>query len=936
MSETPQQNTVGSSGMARYLAPIDVWAIAFGCIIGWGAFVMPGTTFLPIAGPGGTVVAMLISAVIMLIIGMNYAFLMNSRPGTGGVYAYTKEAFGRDHAFLCSWFLSLSYISIVFLNATALFVVSRTLFGDLLQVGYHYNIAGYEIYLGEVALSVGALVLIGLLFINKKPLVQGLQTGLAVVLMLGAVIITAACLPRLQQADLFSPKGLYNGGGPSVVMTIVLLSPWAFVGFDVISLETAHFRFPVKRSGRIIALSILFGAFVYTAMSLVSVTALPTGYDSWQSYIADLDKLSGVAAVPAFYAAQTVMGKAGLAIMGVTALAAILTGVIGAYRATTRVLSTMAEDRILSDKFSSTTFCIIFIMVISIVVSFLGRYALEWFVELTTFGAIVGFGYTSASAFKLAKKAGNRTIMVTSLIGTVVTGCFTVVQLIPWITEFQTMGAASFLMLALWCLLGFVFYWRTMRQGLLSEYHGMSTSSTVLFSLLLYAVMMWLVLQLLAAADSAVTRQIILRDGIFAMGILLVGLVVMLYVQSTLRQRHDLLEREVIRAEESSRAKTQFLFNMSHDIRTPMNAIIGYTNLASKENKDPALAEYLGKIDVSGRHLLELIDDILEMSRIESGTIELNNAPLDLRALLYELRDLFEAQMAEKDLSFSVDASQVWHPYVLADRHNMNRMLLNIVSNAFKFTPEGGDIKVSLWEVDSVEENWGLYELRVQDNGIGMSREFSEKMFTAFERERTSTVSGIQGTGLGLAITKGIVDKMGGTIDVNTAPGNGTEFVIRLRLELSDASQLPEETAAPSSPTEGTREDFTGKRLLLVEDNQINREIATMILREAGFALETAENGRIAVDKVAASEPGYYDAVLMDIQMPEMDGYTATREIRALADARLSAIPIIAMTANAFQEDIQAAKAAGMNSHIAKPLDVDKMLSTLTEVLANR
>ncbi len=923
-------NNLQSAGMARYLSQTDVWAIAFGCIIGWGAFVMPGTTFLPTAGPGGTVIAMAVSAVIMLIIGTNYAFLMTRRPGTGGVYTYTKEAFGRDHAFLCSWFLSLSYMSIVFLNATALFVVSRTLFGDLFQVGWHYQIAGYHIYLSEVALSVATLVIIGLLFILKKPFLQRIQTILAILLLLGTVIITVVCLSRFRAETLFSNFSPDINDSVSVILTIVLLSPWAFVGFDVISLETAHFEFPIKKSHKIIALSILLGGFVYAAMSLVSVTAVPDNYPSWQSYINHLDDLSGVATVPTFYAAKEIIGGPGLIIMGVTALAAILTGVIGAYRAATRVLSTMAEDRILSERFSSTSFCILFIMVISIVISFLGRNALEWFVELTTFGAIVGFGYTSASAFKIAKAENNKKIKITGVIGTGITVAFVIVQLIPKVTAFETMGAESFLMLAFWCLLGFLFYWKTMSQSQLPDYGGVSTSSTVLFSLLLYSVLMWFTLKLLNATAAAGLRTVIIRNIIILVLVIFIGLVVMLYIQNLLKQRHDTMEREKIHAEESSRAKSQFLFTMSHDIRTPMNAIIGFTRLALGENTSEAEKDaYLRKIDSSGQQLLEIINDILEMSRIESGAVELICAPEDITALLEETKDLFDEQMREKDISFSVDSTQVRHPWVLCDKKSLHRVLLNLLSNAYKFTPAGGSIAVSLWETDGGEEQ-RRFELRVKDNGIGMSAEFAERMFSAFERERTSTVSGIQGTGLGLAITKNLVDLMGGDIEVVTAPGAGTEFILRLAFNPAAAGDSParEEKTAADKKT-----DFSGKRLLLAEDNEINREIAKLLLTQFGFEVEEAKNGKDAADMVAAASPGHYDAVLMDIQMPVMDGYAATRAIRGLENEALARIPIIAMTANAFKEDELAAAEAGMQAHVAKPLDVDKMLRALSDVL---
>ena len=273
------------------------------------------------------------------------------------------------------------------------------------------------------------------------------------------------------------------------------------------------------------------------------------------------------------------------------------------------------------------------------------------------------------------------------------------------------------------------------------------------------------------------------------------------------------------------------------------------------------------------------------------------------------------------------------NPYVWCDRKNLNPVLLNILSNAYKFTPEGGTIIATLWEVSGSETGYASYEMRIQDSGIGMSKEFAERMFNAFERERTSTVSGIEGTGLGLSITKRIIDLMGGTIEVITSPGSGTEMIIRLKLQLAKEADIQNGQLSEPSGGDVPALDNTGIRLLLVEDNDINREIANMILVQAGFEVENAENGKVAVDMVAASEPGYYDAILMDIQMPVMDGYEATRAIRALDDEALARIPILAMTANAFKEDEQAAEAAGMQAHIAKPLDIDKMLQTLTEVL---
>jgi len=912
-------------GMARYLSQTDVWATAFGCIVGWGAFVMPGTTFLPIAGPGGTVVGMGISAAIMLVIGMNYAYLMSRRPVTGGVYAYTKEAFGRDHAFLCSWFLSLSYTSIVFLNATALFVVSRTLFGTALQVGFHYQIAGHNVYLGEVALSAVALVCIGALFITDKPFLQRLQTVLAILLLVGSVGIALVCLPRLTPELILDRADYSTHSLASAIFTIVLLSPWAFVGFDVISLETVHFNFSVRKSGKLIALSILAGGFAYTALSLVSIAVVPQEFASWEAYLEGLDSLSGVTAVPTFYAPHALVGNIGLILAGITALAAILTGIIGAYRATTRMLSTMAEDKIVPGGFANTTICILFIMAISVTVSFLGRNALNWFVELTTFGAIVGFGYTSLSAYKLARSEGNRRIKLTGILGAAITLSFALVQMVPRVTAFQTMGAESFLMLSLWCLLGFVFYWKTMSQTALTEHSGYYTSSTVLFTLLLYSVLMWYLLKLLDHTDAA-THADIIKLSVVLVIVVFTGLLVMLYVQNLLSRRQGELEREMIRAEEGSRAKSQFLFNMSHDLRTPMNTIIGLTTLAQGPGVTPAEKDaYLGKIEASSQQLLAIINDVLDMSRIESGKMELYAEPCDLREVASDLRDLFMAQMQAKGVRYVVDASELADPWVMCDRNRLARVAMNLLSNAYKFTPSGGEVRVSVRETRR-EGGSGLYELHVADTGIGMAPEFAENMFTPFERERTSTVSGIQGTGLGLSITKSIVDMMGGIIEVTTEPDKGTEFTISLALPLADE---PADTT--EQPQEG-EVDLSGLRLLLAEDIEVNREIARMILQQFGCEIDEATNGLEAVEMLRAAEPGTYDAVLMDIQMPVMDGYEATRAIRDLADPQRAAVPVVAMTANAFREDEVAAAEAGMNGHIAKPLDVGKMTATIARV----
>lgn len=525
------------------------------------------------------------------------------------------------------------------------------------------------------------------------------------------------------------------------------------------------------------------------------------------------------------------------------------------------------------------------------------------------------------------------------------------------------------------------------------------------------------------------------------------------------------LSEAVRAAETANKAKSTFLSNMSHDIRTPMNAIIGFTTLAVSNIDDKKrVQDYLGKILSSSNHLLSLINDILDMSRIESGKIHLEETEVSLSEVLHDLKTIISGQIHAKRLELYMDAMDVTNEDVYCDKTRLNQVLLNLLSNAVKFTPAGGTVSVRIRQCHGTQKGSELYEIRVKDNGIGMSQEFVQKIFSPFERERTSTVSRTQGTGLGMAITKNIVDMMGGTIEVQTEQGKGTEFIVRLpfrtqpehqrtekiaeleglkalvvdddfntcdsvtkmlvrvgmrsewtlsgkeavlrarqSMELGDAFhayiidwRLPDMngievtrqirslgddtpiiiltaydwsdieaearaagvtafcakplfmsdiretlmTAIGQSQSEpedsvlpAAGSDFRGRCILLVEDNELNREIAVELLNEYGFLIDSAENGAEAVEKVKNSEPGNYDLVLMDVQMPVMNGYEATKQIRALDDPALAGITILAMTANAFDEDRKKALKCGMDGFLSKPIVIEELISTLQKNL---
>lgn len=392
------------------------------------------------------------------------------------------------------------------------------------------------------------------------------------------------------------------------------------------------------------------------------------------------------------------------------------------------------------------------------------------------------------------------------------------------------------------------------------------------------------------------------------------------------------LEEALERAESANQAKSTFLFNMSHDIRTPMNAIVGFTQIA-KENLDnrELVADCLDKISISGDTLLNLINQVLDLARIENNKYALEYSVMNLRDFDNVGRSMFSQPMEEKGIDLIME-TEIENEYYYVEKTKMTQICINLMGNALKFTPSGGTVLHTYKQISKPDEDgYVKIELKIKDNGIGMSKDFLAHAFEAFERERTSTESGIQGTGLGLAIVKKNCDMLGATVSIESELGKGTEFTIIYNLKVADPSHIPEKMESHDV----SEINLEGKKVLLVEDNDINRKLADFILKKVGILVDYAENGAIAVRKVMHSNPGDYDLVLMDIQMPVMDGYRATHEIRNLDNPKLANIPIIAMTANAFEVDRKKAMSHGMDGHIAKPLNVPKLLECIQKVLSD-
>lgn len=393
-----------------------------------------------------------------------------------------------------------------------------------------------------------------------------------------------------------------------------------------------------------------------------------------------------------------------------------------------------------------------------------------------------------------------------------------------------------------------------------------------------------------------------------------------------LNQELEVAKKE---AEASANAKSTFLFNMSHDIRTPMNAILGFSHLMEKEKNNPVLiSDYLKKIQDSGEYLLNLINNVLDMARIESGKVELDKNFVDIEAESKGPLDICSAEINRKGLKFTHDIN-VQNRYVMGDSAKLQQISVNLVSNAVKYTPEGGSIHISLLEVPCERKGYARIQNRVSDTGIGMSKEFQEHIFEAFTREKNSTESKVIGTGLGMSITKKLVDLMGGTIELESELGKGTTFTVTLDFEIANE---PEKYLEKRKEVTVDKKLFSAKRILLAEDNDLNAEIAIAIFEDNGLCVDRAVDGVDCINILDKAAPGFYDVILMDVQMPKMDGYQATKNIRGMNSDAKKHIPIIAMTANAFEEDKKKAIEMGMNGHISKPINIGDLMEMLTKI----
>ncbi len=1094
--------------VCTYLTPLGAWALAFGCAVGWGAFVMPGNTFLPIAGPVGTALGLGLGAAVMLLLAANYHYLMNRFPGCGGAYTFTKRCFGYDHGFVSAWFLIITYVAIIWANATALPLIVRTLMGSAFQFGFHYVIAGYHVYMGEILLAAGALLIAALLCLQKK-LSEKTQIIMAILLFGGVVVCFAAARAGAQGAAFepaFAPSHSKFGG----VFTIFALTPWAFVGFESISHSSEEVKFPLKRSFVILSAAVVTAGLAYILLVLLAVTALPEGCASWIDYVSSLGERSGLASQPTFYAAHRALGNGGTLILGTAALCGIFTGLIGNYIALSRLLKSISDDGMLPgwvgecDENCVPRRAILSILAVSVVLPFFGRTAISWIVDVTTVGATIAYAYASAAAWKNAREEKNRLFTATGIAGFIVSLLFAAEFLIPNLTDVKTLSMESYFILAAWGILGLVFFRWVFRRDKERRFGRSVIVWVVLLALIIYASSVWTTEATDAAIDQSVApiqnyyTEKFTEAGMSAaddpgaeymrdvleqakaahtvsdtvhMVLIIFALIILFDIYYQIQKREKQIEVEKVLAEEASRAKTSFLSNMSHEIRTPMNAIIGLDNIALRNpNLQPQTREQLEKIGASAKHLLGLINDILDMSRIESGRMVLKNEEFSFREFLDQINIIINGQCQDKGLHYECQIVGRVGDYYFGDDMKLKQVLINILGNSVKFTDAPGDVTLTVEQL-AREADACTMRFVMRDTGIGMDKAFIPKLFEAFSQEDATATNRYGGSGLGMAITKNFVEMMNGDIHVDSEKGVGSVFTVTVTLGASDrqaqAAQgidLPEnlralvvdddeiacehgrivlqsigieaDTAASGSegiaimrdahdrgrgydllltdykmpgmngleltrelrsfdegktavivltgynwdiidedarrdgvdgiiakplyadsllqqihnvllhrsgiePAEAEEEpaqesSLAGRRILIVEDVEQNAEILQDLLEIEDVLTEHAENGAVALEMFGKHPAGYYDAILMDMRMPVMDGITATRAIRALERPDAATIPIIAMTANVFDDDVESTRKAGMNAHLGKPVEPERLYDTLARIMPPR
>ena len=969
-----------NQGFVGYLSPLMVWALGFGCAVGWGSFVMPGNTFLPIAGPLGTAIGIAIGMAIMLVIGANYHFLMKRLPGPGGAYGYVKQLCNYDHGFLCAWFLVLTYVALIWCNAAAIAIIGRNLLKGAFQFGFHYVVAGYDVYFGETAIS--AALLLAVCFVccrSPKQIPFFLQTIFAITVIGGIAAVFGTSLGEGAFANMLSPAFSSEECKFSQVFGIVALTPWAFVGFESISHCVGEFRFDAKKAKWVTIAILITCVLAYILLALTATAVQPEGTSGWQEHIFNLNSYDGVEGLPVFHTAQAVLGRPGLAIMSVAFLGAILTGIIGFSLTSSRLVYSMAQDGIFPKwlgRLSSNGVpanAQMAILVISCFVLLIGRTSIGWVVDVTTIGASIVYGYVSFCAYTEAKRTSRKLIVVTGIAGLLIAVAFIIYFMVPNFWATNVFANESYLILVAWSILGFFVFRRVFRADRNRRFGHSTISWLVMLFLIFFAAIMWVrqmttelsgnVISDVAEHYDEVEQSVngdstfledekdVIEDALtkynlMQMALVVISLAIMFNIYNTISRREK----------HASKAKSYFFSTVSHDIRTPLNAIVGFSQMLkmgfkTKDEHDQAV----DAIVTSSSTLLRLINDILDISKLDAGRMSIDPVETDCHKLVEEIVLMFRVANKNPNLELRSVAPEM--PILMLDSQRIRQIAFNLVSNAIKFTHKGHvEVRASFDIPESAVA--GVFRLEVEDTGVGISHDDQHRVTMPY-MQLGSKLARHGGTGLGLAICRQLAEAMGGEMTLKSELGVGTTFTITIPdVELAPNQakrQSPEspapakaavpETAAakpapaptpapapapvpPAAPSEVAKPAASGTKCLIVDDSKMNLLVLKALLAKMGITdVAMAADGREALDKLTAPDAPEFTIVLTDMWMPELDGEGLTRLIRANPDSKISKLPVVVITADV--ELQQTYKDKGFNALLLKPLTIDMLKSIL-------
>ena len=944
---------------SRHISTLGAWAFAFGTAVGWGSLVMPGTVFLPKAGPLGTTIGVFVGAAVMAVIAWNYHYMTRRYPGPGGAFAFASRAFGVDHGFLCAWFLSLTYMAIIWANATALTIVARCMFGDALRFGFRYSIAGYGVYLGDILLP-GAAILAATAINCRRRLAGGVQTVLAVLFAVGIAVCFGAavfhCGGDLRvAAPAFSP----DGSAPvSQVLKIVALAPWFYVGFEAISNLSGEFRFSLRKTFRVMVAAIVASAFAYAFLVVLPALA-PADAGGWPASVADISGQVGAPSLPTFAAASRALGRVGTVVIGVTALAAIFTNLVGNMMVSSRLLVAMADDGILPARLGAKgadgtpTAAVLFIAGISLLIPFLGRTAIGFIVDVATIGAGIAYAYTSAAVLRTARVTGSRLGRAMGLCGLLLSGGICVLFILPNYFAGSMMATESYLILVLWCILGFLFYRFVFGRDQDQRFGHSTVVWIALLVMIFFMSHMWMrqatfdttkrsfseisdfhKKNCLAGTDAEsdngwgdnMTRQLdsvnnsLVHVGLVQAGLMAVSLAIMFSLYAMLRRRERRLEHE------KTMAKSYFFSTVSHDIRTPLNAIIGFSEMLKAGFKTDAEREQaLDSILVSGKTLLGLINDVLDLSKLESGRMEINLEPTDCPRLLHRVMDAFHVSGDKPGMDLICEVEDM--PALMLDPQRLRQIVFNLVGNAVKFT-EKGHVTLRAGYDRPVDAETGVFRLSVEDTGCGIAEEDQKNICSAYVQVGAKLARN-GGTGLGLAICNQLVRAMGGRLEVESVLGKGSTFSVvipdvKMAPDRADAINCvppvaDAQTRVPPAADAQTRVPPVQQphRILLVDDSKMNLMVLKALLKKAGdYETALSMDGQEALAALSAADDAPFDLVLTDMWMPNLDGEGLVKSIRA--NASLASLRVLVVTADV--EIREKAKTMGFDGILLKPV----------------